>query len=231
MTQVAPSVAIRAWAENPGRRASSCFILLRLRAFVCAVRSAFCRAQPRKPCVCLRGELAALHQRSITVIRCPDKPKRPMRRAFQDQPPPGLCHRERRRVIAARAAMSHGAPSHVTQDELRAALTAGASQRPAGSQMPESASENTKASSARRRGRAAVDLPAFEATVLHDSTYRRWTPALHLAPGRRRHDRRDLDLRLGRREYALTAGRWVRGASAPHDQERARRRGRSSSLG
>jgi hypothetical protein len=72
----------------------------------------------------------------------------------------------------------HGAPSHVTQDELRAALTAGASQRPAGSQMPESASENTKASSARRRGRAAVDLPAFEATVLHDSTYRPGTPAL-----------------------------------------------------
>ncbi len=43
--------------------------------------------------------------------------------------------------------------------------------------MPESASENTKASSARRRGRAAVDLPAFEATVLDD-----YTEALRSAP-------------------------------------------------
>ena len=48
---------------------------------------------------------------------------------------------------------------------------------PAGSQAPESASENTKASSARRRGRAAVELPAFEATVLDD-----YTEALRSAP-------------------------------------------------
>jgi site-specific recombinase XerD len=47
----------------------------------------------------------------------------------------------------------------------------------AGSQVPESASENTKASSARRRGRAAVDLPAFEAGVLDD-----YTEALRSAP-------------------------------------------------
>jgi site-specific recombinase XerD len=48
---------------------------------------------------------------------------------------------------------------------------------PAGSQAPKSASENTKASSARRRGRAAVDLPASEAAVLHD-----YTEALRSAP-------------------------------------------------
>jgi hypothetical protein len=48
---------------------------------------------------------------------------------------------------------------------------------PAGSQTPESASENTNASSARRRGRAAVDLPAFEAAVLDD-----YTEALRSAP-------------------------------------------------
>jgi site-specific recombinase XerD len=48
---------------------------------------------------------------------------------------------------------------------------------PAGSQAPESASENTTASSARRRGRAAVDLPAFEAAVLDD-----YTAALRSAP-------------------------------------------------
>jgi site-specific recombinase XerD len=48
---------------------------------------------------------------------------------------------------------------------------------PAGSQAPESAAENTTASSARRRGRAAVDLPASEAAVLDD-----YTEALRSAP-------------------------------------------------
>jgi integrase/recombinase XerC len=47
----------------------------------------------------------------------------------------------------------------------------------AGSQDPKSASENTKTPSARRRGRAAIDLPTLEAAVLDD-----YIEALRAAP-------------------------------------------------
>jgi site-specific recombinase XerD len=47
----------------------------------------------------------------------------------------------------------------------------------AGSQDPKSASENTKAPSTRRRGRAAIDLPTLEAAVLDD-----YIEALRAAP-------------------------------------------------
>jgi hypothetical protein len=46
-----------------------------------------------------------------------------------------------------------------------------------GSQDPESASENTKVLPGRRRGRAAVDLPTFQAAILDD-----YAEALRSAP-------------------------------------------------
>jgi integrase/recombinase XerC len=48
---------------------------------------------------------------------------------------------------------------------------------PTGSPVPEFTSENTNASSSRRHGRAAVDLPTPEAAILDD-----YTKALHSAP-------------------------------------------------